>query len=87
MIHERTEEGRAVAKAEGRHLGGNYPFGYTPGVDGVLAPTHWRADALRYMKQLQGQGYGVRQIAKAVSDHYGKVSHTTVANILKENAT
>lgn len=83
MIEERTAEGRAVAKAEGRHLGGAYPFGFTSGVDGHLVPTEWRAEAIRYMKELQGQGYGVRRIAEAVSEHYSKVSHTTVANILK----
>lgn len=85
MIAERTEEGRAVAKAEGRHLGGSYPYGYEPGVDGKLQPTHWRADAVRYMAQLQRQGFSVRAIAKAVSEHYSKVSHNTVSNILKEN--
>ena len=82
-IATRIREVKQVQKSEGKFLGGYVPFGYKREGDKlVLNPEH--QPVLKELHKMKKRGMSLVRISKWVKKkHNVKISHTTVANILK----
>ena len=83
-LRERVSQVKADQKARGRFLGGSIPFGFRV-VDGELVADEHEHEAIREMMVLKAEGRSLRAIAQAMTAKGFKISHETVAAILRTN--
>jgi putative DNA-invertase from lambdoid prophage Rac len=83
-LRERVSQVKADQKARGRFLGGSIPFGFRV-VDGELVADEHEHEAIREMVALKAQGKSLRIIAQEMGSKGFKISHETVAAILRTN--
>jgi len=63
VIAERTSMAMRHLQAQGRHIGGQVPFGFRV-VDGLLVSLPEEQEAMRFAKNLRGRGLSLRSIAR-----------------------
>lgn len=91
LIRKRLREGRETKGELGGYAYGAPRFGYRA-EDNELAPEPAEQEALARMQQLQGEGLGVRAIARQLNEdgvpskRGGRWHPTTVARLLDDNA-
>ena len=83
-IRERVGQVKADQKAQGRFLGGTWPFGWAS-INGNLVPREGEQEAIVVMKRLKAEGKSLRAIAEAVKAMGHNLSHTAVARVLRDN--
>ena len=83
-IRERVGQVKADQKAQGRFLGGTWPFGWAA-ISGNLVPREGEQEAIVVMKRLKAEGKSLRAIAEAVKAMGHNLSHTAVARVLRDN--
>lgn len=74
-IGERTATALAHVRASGRKTGGDVPYGYTAGPDGVLVEVASEQNVIARARVLRGHGMALRAIG-ATLHHEGMVSRT-----------
>jgi putative DNA-invertase from lambdoid prophage Rac len=84
-LRERVSQVKADQKARGRFLGGSMKFGYRLGDDGELVPHENEQAAIHEMVALKSAGKSLRAIAQAMTAKGFKISHETVAAVLRTN--
>jgi putative DNA-invertase from lambdoid prophage Rac len=83
-IRERIAQVKADQKARGRFLGGSIPFGYHVEA-GELVSHEAEQLAINEMVTLKAAGKSLRAIADAMRAKGHKISHETVAAVLRTN--
>ena len=92
LIRARTRAALAVKKARGEKTGGNVPFGYRLGADGVhLEPRQDEQETVSRVLHLRSDGLSIRAIAERLNvegaPSRGACWHkTTVARLLEREA-
>ncbi len=92
LIRARTRAALAVKKAKGEKTGGNVPFGYRLGADGVhLEPRQDEQETVSRVLHLRSDGLSIRAIAERLNvegtPSRGACWHkTTVARLLEREA-
>ena len=86
-ISERTSAAMQHLKSEGRYTGGNAPYGWNVGLDGVLKPNPIEQKAMARAKQLREKNISLRKIGKTLANegHHprnGGGWHATSVNTL-----
>ncbi len=74
VIAERTSMAMRHLQAQGRHIGGQVPFGFRV-VGGRLVPSPYEQETMRFAKNLRELGLSLRSIA-AVLEQEGHLSRT-----------
>jgi DNA invertase Pin-like site-specific DNA recombinase len=82
-IRERIGQVKADQKARGRYLGGSVPFGFRLVESGELVPHEGEQEAIRAIEAMRAEGQALRPIADAVRAMGHKISHETVASVLR----
>jgi DNA invertase Pin-like site-specific DNA recombinase len=82
-IRERIGQAKADQKSRGRFLGGDVPFGFEVGADGVLVPIGAQQEAIREIAALRAQGRSLRAIRDEMQAKGFQIRHESVARILK----
>jgi putative DNA-invertase from lambdoid prophage Rac len=86
-IRERVSQTKADQKSRGRFLGGSVPFGYrTVPIDeksSDLVPHEEQQEAIKEIIALRAQGRSLRAISELLGAMGHRISHETVAAILK----
>jgi putative DNA-invertase from lambdoid prophage Rac len=88
-IRERISTVKADQKRRGRHLGGDRPFGYRvegEGKTAVLVPDEGEQALIREAAAARAQGASFRAIATQLSERGHKISHVSVARVLRDHA-
>lgn len=81
-IRERVAQVKADQRSRNRFLGGVRPFGFDV-IDGELVPNKAEQDAIQNMRAMKDMGHSLREIAAAAQAAGFKVSHVSVARIIK----
>lgn len=74
VIAERTSAAMHHLRAQGRHIGGQVPFGFLV-VDGKLVASTYEQEAMKFAKNLRDLGLPFRSIAQVLEEH-GFLSRT-----------
>jgi DNA invertase Pin-like site-specific DNA recombinase len=80
---ERITQVKRDQKSRNRFLGGSVPFGFRRGENGELIPHEDEQKAIRAIEALRAEGQALRPIADAVRAMGHKISHETVASVLR----
>lgn len=68
VIAERTSMAMRHLQAQGRHIGGQVPFGFLV-VDGKLVASTYEQEAMKFAKNLRDLGFSLRSIAQVLEQH------------------
>jgi putative DNA-invertase from lambdoid prophage Rac len=83
-LRERITQVKADQKSRGRFLGGSMKFGYRLGDDGELVPYEDEQAAIHEMVTLKSAGKSLRAIAAVMVAKGHRISHETVAAVLRQ---
>jgi putative DNA-invertase from lambdoid prophage Rac len=81
-LRERITQVKADQKSRGRFLGGSIPFGFRV-VDGELIPHEDEQGAIKEMVTLKAAGKSLRAISAVMIMKGHRISHETVAAVLR----
>jgi DNA invertase Pin-like site-specific DNA recombinase len=73
MIRARMQAGRKRARANGRHIGGSAPYGFTIATDGTLQALESEQETIRRIARMREQSVPFRTIAADLGWTLGKV--------------
>ena len=83
---ERIAEVKRDQRARGRFLGGTVPFGYRLDGNGELIAHEAEQEAIQEAKVMKARGASLRTIAEVLRAKGHKISHVSVARVLRDHA-
>jgi DNA invertase Pin-like site-specific DNA recombinase len=85
-IGERIRDAKRHQRRSGQYLGGDRPFGWRVGEDGILVEDEAEQRALADMRKMRDAGISLRNIAAKIEQNYGiQISHQGVKRVLSRS--